>query len=313
LAELLGDRPVVAVKTTLPSRLEPDPDRAAPSWLRRRQRWRRIRPRRRSGSSAATGREGDRQLGIETVTSPASTALDEGVWVDSDPGRIGGLPRAAYPLGLLERDGEIRTRRVGNADKGTDLILGDRHWSENLGTIRQRREVKKLGHRSVGTVDRGHPYRGREPERCPVPQLALGMPLGRPPNECLHRASRPIRHYHNSAVGPDERGGGEPAAQRLLGGAQISPTEKDPPVEQERCRITAAGDWLGARRRDDERRASGDARSPVLTGRRDHGDRRKSPAELLGSAVRPEHPRPQPTLTALRTSPVACDETAPRA
>ena len=117
-------------------------------------------------------------------------------------------------------------------------------------------------------------------------------------------------HEHH-AVGPDQRGGGQPAAQRLLPRAQARAAEQRPPVEEQRGGVAREG--LRPRRGDDERWPVGNPRQHQVTARGDNLDAWEGAAEFLGGARRAGDERAQPVVTAARTAPAPGERAAPPA
>ena len=107
-------------------------------------------------------------------------------------------------------------------------------------------------------------------------------------------------HHHPAAVRgrPGQRGGGEPAAQRLLAGPQVGPGQQRPRVEQQHRAVAALGHRLGARRGHHQRRlARHRGRAPVAA-RGAHRHAGEGPAQLLGGTPGADHRRPQPPAAA---------------
>ncbi len=140
--------------------------------------------------------------------------------------------------------------------------------------------------------ERGEPGGRGQVGRRPLGDLALGEARPGPSAPAPAARGAPGRRRRppgHPGAGPAPRVG--PAAQRLLGGAQVGPGEQQPGVEQHHRGVAAVGHRLGARRRDHDRRLgrrpSASTRSPLERAHRDAGE---GPAQLLGGAARRRAP-----------------------
>ena len=93
------------------------------------------------------------------------------------------------------------------------------------------RRLQQCGHRLRSAVDGGHVHGGRQADLVAGVELGLGVPDRIPADQRLHGRDRRFGdHGDHAAVGAaaDQRRRGHPAAQRVLGGAQILAAEQRP-------------------------------------------------------------------------------------
>ena len=161
-----------------------------------------------------------------------------------------------------------------------------------------------------------HPDRRRETRLSPFGQLPDREPPGIGPDQGLQRAAGALADRdHRSAVTarPDQRDHVQPAAQCLLGGAQLRPEQQQPGVQQHGAGVTA----LGRQARPQEWPPPAPAgRAPTAAcGHRGaaYGGLGERLAQLLRRPFRADHGRPDPARAADRALPAHLDPAAPRA
>ena len=143
--------------------------------------------------------------------------------------------------------------------------LARRKRAERLDPLRQLQRGQRLLQGAARRRERSHPHGGGQPQLAALGELTLGEPGRVPADQRLHsrdrRVARRAAENGNAALGspPGQRGGAQPAPDRLLASGEGGPVERGPRVEEEHGGIPAVGHGLGARSRDDEAGGARDA------------------------------------------------------
>ena len=148
--------------------------------------------------------------------------------------------------GPSSRGARSRNRRPSPAGRAERLDL------------RQLQRGQRLLQGAARRRERSHPHGGGQPQLAALGELTLGEPGRVPADQRLHsrdrRVARRAAENGNAALGspPGQRGGAQPAPDRLLASGEGGPVERGPGVEEEHGGVPAVGHGLGARSRDDE-------------------------------------------------------------
>ena len=217
----------------------------------------------------------------------------------SGPARF--LVGAAHPGGRVQRAGQRGawargTRTQQPLDRLVARRAGGRHRAEHLGAGRQRGQPRKpatAARPPRSATRRGAPA-GAQLARSASSRAAKAAGSQRTSACTAGSAASATTTTRRPAGGrPDQRGRGQPAAQRLLAGPQVGPGQQRPAVEQQRGRVAAVGDRLGARGGDHQRRLAGRPRSSTRVAPEVRtGTPRERPAQLLGGAPGADHLAP---------------------
>ncbi len=225
------------------------------------------------------------------------------------PARRAARPRArSRPAGrpgpASARCGRAPSRPVPpRRARAGDGAVGGRDRPQHL---RARGEIGRADHVADGGFrpgQRGQPDRRGEPELAPLGQFSLGVRHRVPAHQRLHRRERRVGHDHDGtslAPGPHQRGGVEPAAQRLLGRAQAGAAEQRPAVQQDSRRVASRRAGLGSRGRHDDRGRAVHLGDDLRAAGGPDGGGGERAGQLLRGAAGPDDQRAQPGLPAAR-------------
>ncbi len=184
----------------------------------------------------------------------------------------------------------------------------DREWdgSQHLRLTRQFDGPEEIGHRLLLAGHGRHAGHRRETQLRAFGQLPYRVADGVPPHQGLHGPQCRLGDDDHGAallLRPHQRGGRDPAPQRVLARPQVGPREHGPAVQQQRGRVTALGDRLGARCAHHERGRARHRVQHVLAPRGPHRHGGKGPPQLLCGPPGPDDLGTQPERAALRAVP----------
>ena len=183
------------------------------------------------GSSSAARRLGS--------SRPLARGAEEIERVEHQLDRIGGLARRPGRGRRLEGHGQCRALGPGHPHQHPFGVAAGGYRADHLRARGQFGGGQHLGDRVPVAGERGHPHGRRKPQFGALGQLAGGEAGRVPADQRLHGRHAGVGADHDRPARPDEGGGGHPAAQRLLAGAQVGPREQCPAVEQQRGAVAA--------------------------------------------------------------------------
>ena len=208
----------------------------------------------------------------------------------------GGLAGAAHRGRRVQRRGQRAARRRAAPGPASAPASSPAGTGPSTSAPAGSRAAASSSATAVRPAGQGrHPGRRREAQLAALGQLPRRRtrpgPSAAAPAPAASAAVGDHDHLPPRPRRAGQRGGGQPAAQRLLAGPQVGPGQQRPGVEQQHRAVAALGDRLGARRGDDQR--------PARPGTAvEHARRgpRCAPA-------RPGRPGPAPRRSAGRRSP----------